>query len=157
MTSKSSRHLNSALFLCFEKKVFWVESWNIILNFSTFSFGGCWGQPMLPFWKLIHKTQISNPPEAASYRNSTKLLILLPLRDIYYYSLHYETPCMYLTIWVFLPYISDVLAWYCCFSCLLIQRQFSNFFISYLTFFLSLRKKISWETLIQSGCLESKA
>ena len=64
-----------------------------LLCFSTFSVGGCWGQPMLLFWKLIHKTQMSNPPEAASYRNSTKLLILLPLRAIYFYSLHYETPC----------------------------------------------------------------
>ena len=36
---------------------------------------------------------MSNPPKAASYRNSTKLLILLPLRAIYFYSLHYETPC----------------------------------------------------------------
>ena len=85
--------LNSALFGCFEKKKFWVESQNITMNFSTFSVGGCWGQPMLLFWKLIHKTQMSNPPEAASYRNSTKLLILLPLRAIYFYSLCYETPC----------------------------------------------------------------
>ena len=39
------------------KKVFWsriwVESWNIILNFSTFSVRGCWGQPMLLFWKMV--------------------------------------------------------------------------------------------------------
>ena len=27
-TSESCRHLNSALFLCFEKKFFWVGSWN---------------------------------------------------------------------------------------------------------------------------------
>ena len=73
----------------------WNGSSKIILftDFSTFSVGGCWGQPMLLFWKLIHKTQMSNPPDAASYRNSTKLLILLPLRAIYFYSLHYETPC----------------------------------------------------------------
>ena len=37
---------------------------------------------------------MSNPLEAASYRNSTKLLILLPLRAIYFYSLYYETPCI---------------------------------------------------------------
>ena len=48
---------------------------------------------MLLFWKLILKTQISKPREAASYRNLTKLLILLPLRAIYFYSLCYETPC----------------------------------------------------------------
>ena len=35
-TSKSSRHLNSALFACFEKNIFWVELSNIILNFGTF-------------------------------------------------------------------------------------------------------------------------
>ena len=39
-TSKSSMSLNSALFGCFEKKKFWVESQNITLNFSTFSVGG---------------------------------------------------------------------------------------------------------------------
>ena len=69
---------------------------NIILNVSTFSVEGCWGQPILLFWKLIHKTQMSNPPGAASYYNSIKLLILLPLRAIYFYSLYYETPCTYL-------------------------------------------------------------
>ena len=76
--SESSRHLNLALFLCFENKYFGVESWNIILNFSTFSVGDCWGQQILLFWKLIDKTQISKPLESASYRNSTKLLIFLP-------------------------------------------------------------------------------
>ena len=30
----------------FWKKVFWVKSWNIILNFCTFSLRGCWGQLM---------------------------------------------------------------------------------------------------------------
>ena len=60
-TSESSRHLNSALFLWFEKKFFGVESWNIIFNFSTFSFGGCWGQPMLLFWKLVDETQMPKP------------------------------------------------------------------------------------------------
>ena len=44
---------------------------------------------------IFLKTQMSNPPEAASYRNSTKLSILLPLWAIYFYSLHYETPCTY--------------------------------------------------------------
>ena len=36
-TSESFRHLNSALFPCFEKKVFLSR---IILNFSIFSVGG---------------------------------------------------------------------------------------------------------------------
>ena len=41
---------------------------NINLQFftdiSTFSVGGCWGQPMLLFCKLVDETQMSNPPEA---------------------------------------------------------------------------------------------
>jgi hypothetical protein len=65
-----------------------IKNHSSFTDFSTFSVEGCWGQPMLLFWKLIHKTQMSNPPEAASYRNSTKLLILLPLRVIYFYSLY---------------------------------------------------------------------
>ena len=35
----------------FWKNIFWIESWNIILNFSTFSVRGRWGQWMLIFWK----------------------------------------------------------------------------------------------------------
>ena len=83
-------------FYYFEKNLFWVESWNIILNFSTFSVGGCWGQPMSFFWKLVDETQISKPPEATRNHNSIKLLILLPLRADLLYIHHYETPCMYI-------------------------------------------------------------
>ena len=36
-TSESSRHLISALFLCFEKIEFGVKSQNTIFNFRTFS------------------------------------------------------------------------------------------------------------------------
>ena len=64
-----------------------------MLNFSTFSVGGCWGQPMLLFWKLVDETQMVKPPEPTSHHNSRKYLILLPLRAIYFRSLHYETPC----------------------------------------------------------------
>ena len=35
----------------FWKKNFLEESWNIILNFCTFSVGGCWGQVRSFFWK----------------------------------------------------------------------------------------------------------
>ena len=82
-TSESSMSLNSALFGCFEKKKFWVESRNITLNFSTFSVRGCWGQPILLFWKLVDETQMVKPPEPTIYHNSKKYLILLPLRAIY--------------------------------------------------------------------------
>ena len=66
-----------------------------LLISDTLSVGGCWGHPMSFFWKLVDETQMSNPSKAASYRNSTKLSILLPLRAIYFYSLYYETPCTY--------------------------------------------------------------
>ena len=66
----------------------------IFTDFSIFSAGGCWGQPMLFFWKLICETQISKPPEATRHHNSTKLLILVPLRANLLCTLHYETPCI---------------------------------------------------------------
>ena len=103
-TSESSRFLNSALFWCFEKKFFGVEWWNIILNFSTFSVRGCWGQPMSFFWKLVDETQIPKPPEATRHHTPIKLLILLRLRADLLCTLHYETPCSmsFLTSFVFI-------------------------------------------------------
>ena len=50
-TSESYWHLNSALFLCLKKSCLRFESSNIILNFCTFSVGGCWGQLRSFFWK----------------------------------------------------------------------------------------------------------
>ena len=93
-TSFQKLNLNSALFLRFEKKCFWIESWNIILSFSTFSVGGCWGQPMSFFWKLFDETQISAPPEATRNHTSIKLMIPLPLRADLLMSVHSETPCI---------------------------------------------------------------
>ena len=77
IAAKSSRFLNSASFWYFENKYFWLESWNIKLNFGT-----CWGQAMLLFWKLGDETQTSKSPEATRHHNPTKLLILLTLRAI---------------------------------------------------------------------------
>jgi hypothetical protein len=34
-----------------KKRFFWIESWNIFVNFSTFSVGGCWGLLMSFFLK----------------------------------------------------------------------------------------------------------
>ena len=93
MTAESSRFLDLALFWCFENNFFLLESWNIKLNFGTFYVGGCWGQPMALFWKLDVETQISTPPEATRHHNSTKLLILLPLRAIYLRPFQSDTPC----------------------------------------------------------------
>ena len=77
----------------FSKKNFWVESWNVILNFCTFSVRGCWGQLMSFFWKLVDETQMCNPPEATRHHNLIKLLILLPLRAIYFRTFQCEIPC----------------------------------------------------------------
>ena len=71
-----------------------IQAWKIILNFSIFSVGGCWGQPMSFFWKLFDETQISTPPEATRNHTSIKLLIPLPLRADLLMSVHSETPCM---------------------------------------------------------------
>ena len=51
-------------------------------DISTISVGGCWGQPMLLFWKLVDETQMPITPEATSYHGSIKFSILLPLRAI---------------------------------------------------------------------------
>ena len=70
----------------------------IFTDFSTFSVGGRGGQLMLFFWKLIRETQISKPPEATRHHNSTKLLILVPLRADLLCTLYYETPCRNLRV-----------------------------------------------------------
>ena len=41
--------LEFSFILIFWKNIFLVELWNIMLNFSTFSVGGCWGQLILLF------------------------------------------------------------------------------------------------------------
>ena len=66
------------LFWYFEKKNFLVESWNIRFNFDNFSVGGCWGQPMLFFKKLVDKTKKSKPPEAPRHHNSSKSQFYYP-------------------------------------------------------------------------------
>ena len=67
---------------------------NFSLISDTLSVGGCWGQPMSFFWKLVDAIQIFLSPEATRHHNSIKLLILLPLRADLLYILHYETPCI---------------------------------------------------------------
>ena len=65
-----------------------------LLNFSTFSVGGCWGQPMYLFWKMVDETQIPKPLEATRNHNSIKLLIFLPLRADLLISVYSDTPCI---------------------------------------------------------------
>ena len=49
------------------------------------------------FWKLDDETQISEPPEPAMHHNSTRLLVFLPLRADLLRTLHYGTPCKYVS------------------------------------------------------------
>ena len=51
-------------------------------------------QLMLLFWKLINEIQTGKTLEPTRHHNSRKLMILLPVRAIYFRSLHYETPCI---------------------------------------------------------------
>ena len=44
----------------FWKKPFLTESWKLMLNFSTFSVGGWWGQPMLLFKNWSMKLKCPN-------------------------------------------------------------------------------------------------
>ena len=66
---------------------------NFSLISDTLSVGGCWGQPMSFFWKVVDETQISKPLEGTRHHNLIKLLIFLPLRANFLYILRYETPC----------------------------------------------------------------
>jgi hypothetical protein len=68
--------------LTFWKNIDFVDSWNIILKFTTFFVRGCWGQLMLLFWKLVDETQMPTTPETTSHHSLRKFSILLPLRAI---------------------------------------------------------------------------
>ena len=74
--------LEFSFILMFWKNIDLVVSWKIILKFTTFFVGGCWGQLMLLFRKLVDETQMPTTPEATSYHSSRKFSILLPLRAI---------------------------------------------------------------------------
>ena len=71
---------------------------NFSLISDILSVGGCWGQQMLLFWKLVDETQMVKPPEPTRHHNLRKYLILLPLRAIFR-SLYYETPCTLFLLW----------------------------------------------------------
>ena len=63
---------------------------------------------MLLFWKLVEETQMSKSLEGTRHHNSTKLLIFLPLRAIYFYLLHYETPCNESIMFFFLCFFKNL-------------------------------------------------
>ena len=56
----------------------------LLLISGTLSFGGCWGQPMVLFWKLVDETQISTPPKATRHHNSTKYWFFYPSEPFSY-------------------------------------------------------------------------
>ena len=59
---------NTGLFL-------WMES-KVLLIFGNLSVRGCWGWPMLLFWKWIDKTQMCKPPECdATFFNTWKSIL----------------------------------------------------------------------------------
>ena len=68
---------------------------NYSLISYTLSVGGCWGQPILLFWKLVDETQNLIPREPTMHHNLIKLLILLPFRADLLCTLQCETPCTY--------------------------------------------------------------
>ena len=74
--------LEFSFILMFWKNIDLLDSWNFILEFSTFFVGGCWGQPMLLFWKLVDKTHLPTTLEATRHHSSRKFSILLPFRAI---------------------------------------------------------------------------
>ena len=73
---------------------FLTESWKPILNSSSFSLRGCWGQPMLLFWKLVDETQISKPQEYADIFKQNLTCIFISVRGTLKETFQYETPCI---------------------------------------------------------------
>ena len=61
--------LEFSFILMFWKNIDLLDSWNIMLKFTTFFVGGCWGQLMLLFWKPVDNTQMSTTAEATSHHS----------------------------------------------------------------------------------------
>ena len=55
---------------------------NFSLKCRTLSDGGCWGKPMLLFWKLVDETQMSKSQEYKDTFILVKKLFLVGLRDL---------------------------------------------------------------------------
>ena len=66
-----------------------------LLIYGTFSVRGCWGQPMLLFWKLVDETQISKPQEYTDTFRQILTSIFLSVRAILKETVQYETPCIF--------------------------------------------------------------
>ena len=71
---------------------------DLLLISDTHSARGCWGQPMLLFWKSEEKKQMGKPRDHAVRDTSPKFSVFLPLRAILKNPYHYETPCKWYEI-----------------------------------------------------------
>ena len=76
------------------KKIFFERIMKIPLNFSNFSFGGWWGQPISLFWKLVDETQIGTLRKYTDAFIIIKKLFLGGLRGLQSDSIWYEIPCI---------------------------------------------------------------
>ena len=66
---------------------------NFSLTYGTLSDGGCWGQPMLLFQKLVDESQLPKPQEYTDTFILTKKLFLVGLRGLQNISKPVERPC----------------------------------------------------------------
>ena len=74
--------------------MFLTESWKLMLNFSTFPVGNCWGQPMLLFQKLVDETQMLKPREYTDIFFLTKKLFLVGLSFIGHFLNFFTCICL---------------------------------------------------------------
>ena len=61
--------------------------------YGTLSVRGCWGQPMLLFWKLVDELQIPKPQNYTDTFIITKKLLFVGLIGLRSISKPLETPC----------------------------------------------------------------
>ena len=64
-----------------------------LLDFSTFSVGGCWGQQILLFWKLVDETKISKPQDFRTLFKQILAYIFLSVRANSNVTFQYEILC----------------------------------------------------------------
>ena len=61
----------------------------------SFSVGGCWGQNMLLFWKLVDETQIPQSQEYTDTFKQNLTCTFLSIRGNLKYTLCHEGPCRF--------------------------------------------------------------
>ena len=66
---------------------------NFSLIFGILSVRGCWGQPILLFWKLFDETQMSKNQDVKTNFKQNTTCIFLSVRHELLLSVHIETPC----------------------------------------------------------------